>query len=122
MMEWERRLDKSILFLIIHMPYFGFIEEFNVRIKQFMVCFHGGYLWIDHKILVDIKLIVSIIGIPLVDFDPTPFFTGKDQDIELKNKMKEKYELMRDKRGFSIASINDIIFRFTIKELSIKLL
>ena len=36
--------------------------------------------------------------------------------------MKDKYELMRDKRGFSIASINDMAVQFATNVLSKKLL
>ena len=55
----------------------------------------------------DSELISSIIGLPLAGFSAAPFFTEKDYDTTLTNKMKEKYGLERDKIGFFIASIND---------------
>ena len=60
--------------------------------KQLLAFFHGGFLWLDRKISVDIELIASIIGLPLAVVDPAPFFAGKDQDKNLTNIMKQKYD------------------------------
>ena len=76
----------------------------------------------DQRILVDVHLIALINKLPLAGVYPFPFFTGKEQDPGLSNWTKEKYNLTRDKRGFSIASINDIVVRFIAKLLSSKLL
>ena len=54
----------------------------------------------DRKISVDVDLMASIIGLPLAGVDPMPFFTRKEQDFGLVNRMKEKYDLTRDTRGF----------------------
>ena len=106
----------------MHMLHFGCTTEVNTCIKQLLVSFHGGFLWLDRNISTNIKLIASIKGLPLAGVDPTPFFTGKDQDIVLTNKMKEKYDLAHDTIGFSIASTNDIDVRVVAKFFSSKLL
>ena len=67
-------------------------------------------------------MIDSINGRPLARVDPSSFFVGKEQDHNLVRKMKEKYNLTRYKRGLSIASINDIVVKFTTKVLSINIL
>ena len=76
----------------------------------------------DRRISVDVDIISSITRLPLIGFYPSPFFSGKEQDLGLVNRMKEKYKMSRDKRGFSIASINDTIVQFAMKILSSKLL
>ena len=53
------------------------------------------------------------MGLPLAGVDPTPFFVGKEQDNLFVGKLKEKYDLIRDTRGFTITSINDYIVQFT---------
>ena len=68
----------------------------------------------------DFELITSITGLLLAEVDPTPFFTGKEHDTLFTNKLKEKYDLTRDTRGFAIASIIDYIVRFAAKVLSSK--
>ena len=92
------------------MPHFGCTTEVDACVKQLLVCFHGGFLWHDRKILVDIELIASITGLPLAGVDLASFFTGKDKDTTLVKIMKEKYNLLRDTRGFNISSINNILF------------
>ena len=106
----------------MHMPHFGCIEKVNVHVKQLLLCFHGGCLWLIHKTLVDVKLVLLIIGLPLAGVNPTPFFARKDTNTMLTNKLKEKYDMKRDMIGFTISSINEIIVRLTAKGLSSKLL
>ena len=67
------------------------------------------------KFLINAKLIASIIGLPKVGGDPTPFFTRKEKDNNLFTRMKGKYGLARDKRGFDIAYINDKDVQFVTK-------
>ena len=77
-MEWERGLDKVVLLSLMHMPHFGHSVEVNACVKQLLVSFHGGFLWLDRKVSVDVKLIIVIMGLPLTGVDPTPFFTKKE--------------------------------------------
>ena len=76
----------------------------------------------DTKVSFDFDLIAIITGFPKVGVEPTQFFIGKEKDKHLATKMKEKYSLVRDKRGFDIASIYEQVVRFATKELSIKIL
>ena len=45
-----------------------------------------------------------------------------DHDVSMVNRMKEKYDLTRDKRVFPISSINDTTILFAAKVLSRKML
>ena len=88
-----------------------------------LVCFHGGCLWLEQNILVDVELIALTTRLPIDGVNnPAPFFAGKDQDVTLTNRIKDKYELTKDKRGFFVASINDMVVRFANKVLFSKLL
>ena len=89
------------------MAHFGNRMEVNVFVKQFLVSFHGGFICLDRKVPIYIKLISAIMGLPLAGLGPTPFFVRKEQYIALTNKLKDKYDLSRDTKGFLIASIND---------------
>ena len=77
-MEWVRGLHKSGLLSLMHMPHFGRTTEVNVCVKQLLVCFHEGCLWLDRQILVDVDLIATITRIPLVGVSPMHFFTRKE--------------------------------------------
>ena len=85
------------------------------------MAFHGGFLWLDRKVSMEIELIAVITGLPLGVPNPTPFFAAKDKDIALTNNLKDKYDLTRDTRGFFIASINYHTVRFAAKVLDRKL-
>ena len=94
----------------------------NAFVKQFLVSLHGGFIWLDQNFSIDFDLIMTIMGLPLVVVDPTPFFDRKEQDNLFMGKLKEKYELIIGTRGFSIISINDDTFWFVDKYLSRKLM
>ena len=79
-------------------------------------------MWLDNHILIDIDLIFVIARFPKVGFDPTLVFASKEQDSILVTSMKEKYNITKDKRVFSIVSINDKGVWFMVKEFSHKLL
>ena len=87
-----------------------------------IVSFHGGFLSLDQKVSIDVELISMITRLPLAGVDPTPFFVGKEHDTLFTNNLKQKYDLTRYTRGFSIANINDYIVQFATKVLFSKLL
>ena len=76
----------------------------------------------DRHVSVDIDLISTITRFLIAAVDPTSIIAGKEQDPILDSRMREKYNLTRDKRGFSIGSINDTVVWFAAKVLSSKLL
>ena len=102
------------------MPHFGWSTKVNACVRQLLVSFHGGCLWLKIKHYVDVKLIATITRIPLAGVDPMPFFK-KYQDTLMTNKLKDKYDLTRDTRGFLIAFFNDYTIQFATKFLATKL-
>ena len=65
----------------------------------------------------DFELITTITDLPLAGLDTTPFFTGKEKDNVLMNKLKDKSDLNKDNRGFFIPFISDHIVRSATKVL-----
>ena len=86
-----------------------------------LVSFHGGFLWIDNKLYVDVDFIASITRLPLAGIDPTLYFR-KYQELILETKMNDRYGLCRDTRGFLVNSINDHTLRFVVNILDTKLM
>ena len=121
-MEWARGLDKAGLLSLMYLSHFGRSTDVNVCVKQFLVSFHGGFLWLDWKVYVSVNLLAAITGLPLAGIDLEPFFVGKEQDNLMKNKLKYKYDMTKNTKGFFIASINDHTIRFFAKVLARKLL
>ena len=85
--------------------------------KQLLVSFHGGYLWLDKQIY--LEPITIITSLPLAGIDLV-LYLRKDQETMLENKMKDKYDLCTDRIGFLIPSINDHTVRFIVKVLDRK--
>jgi hypothetical protein len=55
---------------LLEIPHFGKGKEVNNCIKQLMVVLHGGFVWLDQPISIDVELIVLIIGIPSMGENP----------------------------------------------------
>ena len=53
-MEWERGLDKYGILLLMYMPHFGCTTKVNAYVKQLLLYFHGGCMWININISVDV--------------------------------------------------------------------
>jgi hypothetical protein len=52
---------------------------------------HGGDIWLDKHILIDVDLIAKIIGLPIRGMDPALFLDDKTKDKVLVEEMKKKY-------------------------------
>jgi hypothetical protein len=51
----------SMILNVMKIPHFGQHEEVNTCIKILLFCYHGGYLWLDMRVIVDLALIHLII-------------------------------------------------------------
>jgi hypothetical protein len=72
-------------------PHFGRHHEVNVCVNILLSRFHGGYLWLDKCIIVDLVLIHWIIGLSMQGPDPQDFYLGKAADCALAQKIKDTY-------------------------------
>ena len=49
---------------LLEIPHFGRGKDVNARVKQLLALVHGGILWMDRPISIDVELIVEIMGLP----------------------------------------------------------
>ena len=68
--SWTMNLAQSTLLNFMKIPHFGRHQEVNTCVKLLLSCYHGGYLWIDHRIIVDPTLIHRIVGMSMQGPDP----------------------------------------------------
>jgi hypothetical protein len=73
-------LAQSTLLNAMKIPHFERHQEVNVWVKLLLSCYHGGYLWLNHRITVDLTLINQIIGLSMQGPDPHDFYPGKIAD------------------------------------------
>jgi hypothetical protein len=57
---WTMDITRSIVLNMMNIPHFGRHQEVNVCVKILLLCFHGGYIWLDRCIIIDMALINRI--------------------------------------------------------------
>jgi hypothetical protein len=73
-----------------------------------MSFYHGGYIWLDRHVTMDMVLIHLITGLSMQGPDPQQFYPGKAADLSLAQRIKEDYgNVEKGKRGYKVASIQD---------------
>jgi hypothetical protein len=53
---WTMDIARSTILNVMKLPHFGRHQEVNVCVKLLLSCFHGGYLWLDRCIIVDLSV------------------------------------------------------------------
>jgi hypothetical protein len=54
---WIKELTQSMILNVMKIPHFGRHQEVNTCVKILLSCYHGGYLWLDRCMTVDLALI-----------------------------------------------------------------
>jgi hypothetical protein len=99
-------LVQSTLLNVMKIPHFERHQEVNACVKLLLLCYHGGYLWLDCHIIVDLTLIHRIIGLSMQGPDPQDFYPGKATNHTLSQKIKDTYgNVDKGTRGYNVALI-----------------
>jgi hypothetical protein len=105
---WNMDLVQLTILNIMKIPHFGRHQEVNACIKLLLSRFHGGYLWLDRRIIVDPVLIHRITGLSIHGPDLQYFYPGKAVDHSLVQKIKDTYsDVEKGKQGYKVASIQN---------------
>jgi hypothetical protein len=89
---WMMSLAQSTLLNVMKIPHFRRHQEFNGCVKLCISCYHGSYLWLDHRIIVDLTLIHRITRLSMQGPDPQDFYPGKSTNHALAQKIKDTYD------------------------------
>jgi hypothetical protein len=104
--SWTMNLVKSTLLNVMKIPHFGRHHEVNACVKMLLSYYHGVYLWLNCRIIVDPTLINWITGITMQGTDPRDFYSRKAMDHALTQRIKETYgDVKKGTRGYMVASI-----------------
>jgi hypothetical protein len=108
---WTIDLTQFTILKVMKIPHFGRNQEVNVCIKLLLSRFHGGYMWLDRRITIDLKLIHRITRLSMQGPDPQEFYPGKAADHALTQKIKYTYgDVEKGNRGYKLDSIqNDTV-------------
>jgi hypothetical protein len=120
--QWAAGLAKNGILGLLDLPHFGRGQYANSCVKQLMAVTHGGYIWLEQLVSIDVELIAHITGLPSRGMDPTQFLEDKTKEKALAEEMKKKYGTERGSRGIIIKRISDIATRMATKIMACKLL
>jgi hypothetical protein len=67
---WTMNLAQSTLLNVMKIPHFGRHQEVNSCVKILLSCYHDSYLWLDHRIIVDLMIIHRITRLSMRGPDP----------------------------------------------------
>jgi hypothetical protein len=68
--QWTMDLEQSTLLNVMNIPHFRRHQEVNACVTLLLSCYHGVYLWLNHRIIVDPTLINRITGLSMQGPDP----------------------------------------------------
>jgi hypothetical protein len=88
---WIKELMISTILNVMNIPHFSRHQEFNPCVKILMSFYHGGYLWIDRHVTVDLTLIHLITRLSMQGLDPYQFTPRKTAYHSLAQCIKEYY-------------------------------
>jgi hypothetical protein len=88
---WIKEIVRSMILNVMKIPHLDRHQEVNTCVKLLLSCYHGGYLWLDRCITVDLTLIHLITGLSMQGPDPHQFYPGKTSDRSLAQCIKEVY-------------------------------
>jgi hypothetical protein len=87
-----------------------------------MAVTHGGYLWLEQLVSIDVDLITYITWFPSRGMDREKFLEDKTKEKSLAEEMKNKYDTERGSHGIIIRHISDIATRMATKIMACKFL
>jgi hypothetical protein len=83
---------------------------------------HGGILWLDKPVCVDVELISFITRLPSNGAKPAQYMDDKTKENSLVEEMKKTYGIERGSHDIIIKRISDAITRMETRLKACKLL
>jgi hypothetical protein len=91
LLQWENGLETIGILGLLDLPHFGRGQYARICVKQLMEVTHGGDIWLDKLVSIDIEIIANITMFPSWGMDPAQFLDDKTKEKSLAKEMKKKY-------------------------------
>jgi hypothetical protein len=62
--QWIPGFFNTWILHLLEIPHFGRGKYVNNYLKQLLTILHGGFLWMDRLVSINMEVIVFIIGLP----------------------------------------------------------
>jgi hypothetical protein len=76
---WTMDIARSTILNVMKIPLFGRHQEVNTCVKILLLCFHGGYLWLDIHIIIELAPVHRITRLSMQGPNPQDFYLGRLQ-------------------------------------------
>jgi hypothetical protein len=96
--KWATGLENTGILNLVEIPHFGRGKEVNNCIKKLMEVLHGGFLWMEEPVSIDVELIAFITGLPSMGESLTQYLDDKTKEKALTEEMKKTYRTERGSR------------------------
>jgi hypothetical protein len=74
---WTMDITRSTILNVMEILKFGRHQKVNMCVKILLSYYHGGYLWLEQCIILDMTLIHYITRLSMQGPDPQDFYLGK---------------------------------------------
>jgi hypothetical protein len=92
---------------LLDIPHFGHSTNVGICVKKLVARVHGGIIWIDRPVQINMELITNITRFPTIDMQPEYFLEKKMRQKELAEEVMEHFGTTEGNRGIIIKDIND---------------
>jgi len=96
LMKWVKGVEQDVLLHILCVPHFHRSIINIVCLLKFLVLVHDGCLWLGEPIPIIDMLIHKITNFPYKWMDPAKEFGGKSKEKEIADKIKTKFQLVKN--------------------------
>jgi hypothetical protein len=120
--QWILGLYNTRIMKLLDIPHFGHGKHINGCVNHFLARVHGGILWMDRPVHINVDLIATITGLPTDGEKPEKYLEEKTKEKSVSDEIKAKYGMERGNRGIWINDINDPTTRFATRLLGCKLM
>jgi hypothetical protein len=93
--KWTMNLMQSTFLNVMKISHFGRHQEVNACVKLFLESYHGGYLWLDGCITIDLTLINRITGLTCRALIPMSTTLERLQTTLLRRRSKNPMAMLR---------------------------
>jgi hypothetical protein len=120
--QWILGLYNIGIMNFLDVPHFGCGKHINGCVKQLLARVHGGIIWMDRPVPINVDLISEITGLPMDGEKLEQYLEEKMKEKSISDEIKAKYGVERGNMGINISDINDPTMRFVTRLLGCKLM
>jgi hypothetical protein len=105
--QWIMGLYNTCIMKLLDIPLFGRVKHINKCVKHLLARVHGGILWMDRPVPINVDLISTITRLPTDGEKPEQYMEDKTKAKAISDEIKAKYGMERGNRGIRLNNINN---------------